>query len=196
MHQMHPFSTRLGFSQSAELTRQPPCIWICRSLIKQLDRQAASICVLAADHQCERLASLAPGCSICSVGGSAASSSLAPCANMFKLTHMREVIRHIVCSHSQGGANFVVGYAMKQSRATSLTKRGFFPVAAVDGISFVPLDLTRSISEQGPFAAILHKVFPNIIEAYHSCCPGDSCNKELDCHGKMPHRVSITSAGV
>lgn len=138
---------------------QPGTVGIAlRSLIKQLDRQAASICVLAADHQCERLASLAPGCSICSVGGSAASSSLAPCANMFKLTHMREVIRHIVCSHSQGGANFVVGYAMKQSRATSLTKRGFFPVAAVDGISFVPLDLTRSISEQGPFAAILHKV--------------------------------------
>lgn len=129
--------------------------------MQQLGSRPVSTCILAGCKQVERLALLAPDCSFCSVGSTAPSP---PAAHAFRNRHIvavadaRDVLRHIVWSYAGNGGSFVVAVTMKHSRRISLAKRGFFPLVATDGISFLPLDLTRNIADQGPFAAILHKV--------------------------------------
>ncbi|KAK3280943.1 hypothetical protein CYMTET_11242 [Cymbomonas tetramitiformis] len=52
----------------------------------------------------------------------------------------------------------VAGYAMKKSREFDLACRGLLPLQPRNGICFIPIDCERSLTDQGPFDALLHKV--------------------------------------
>ncbi|XP_057788069.1 inositol-tetrakisphosphate 1-kinase 4-like isoform X3 [Salvia miltiorrhiza] len=55
-------------------------------------------------------------------------------------------------------ASIVVGYALTSKKKKSFLKPKFIRLARNKGIQFVPIDLRRALSEQGPFNVVLHKL--------------------------------------
>ncbi|XP_042010244.1 inositol-tetrakisphosphate 1-kinase 3-like isoform X3 [Salvia splendens] len=54
-------------------------------------------------------------------------------------------------------ASIIVGYAFTSKKKKSFLKPKFIRLARNKGIQFVPIDLKRALSEQGPFNIVLHK---------------------------------------
>ncbi|XP_051132461.1 inositol-tetrakisphosphate 1-kinase 3-like [Andrographis paniculata] len=52
----------------------------------------------------------------------------------------------------------VVGYALSLKKKNSFLRPKFLNVARTKGIEFVPIDVNKPLSEQGPFDIILHKI--------------------------------------
>ncbi|XP_011088035.1 inositol-tetrakisphosphate 1-kinase 3 isoform X1 [Sesamum indicum] len=59
---------------------------------------------------------------------------------------------------SSAAVRVVVGYALTSKKKKSFLKPKFIRLARNKGIEFVPIDLKRPLSEQGPFDVILHKL--------------------------------------
>ncbi|KAG6406683.1 hypothetical protein SASPL_134292 [Salvia splendens] len=55
-------------------------------------------------------------------------------------------------------ASIIVGYAFTSKKKKSFLKPKFIRLARNKGIQFVPIDLKRALSEQGPFNIVLHKL--------------------------------------
>lgn len=72
-------------------------------------------------------------------------------------------------------ASIVVGYALTSKKKKSFLKPKFIRFARNKGIQFVPIDLRRPLSEQGPFNIILHKLegkdWSQVIEDYQRLHP-------------------------
>ncbi|XP_047977223.1 inositol-tetrakisphosphate 1-kinase 3-like isoform X2 [Salvia hispanica] len=68
-------------------------------------------------------------------------------------------------------ASIVVGYAFTSKKKKSFLKPKFIRFARNKGIQFVPIDLKRALSEQGPFNIVLHKLegrdWSQVIERLH-----------------------------
>ncbi|KAL0365277.1 UNVERIFIED_CONTAM: Inositol-tetrakisphosphate 1-kinase [Sesamum angustifolium] len=58
---------------------------------------------------------------------------------------------------SSAAVRVVVGYALTSKKKKSFLQPKFIRLARNKGIEFVPIDLKRPLSEQGPFNIILHK---------------------------------------
>ncbi|XP_051132477.1 inositol-tetrakisphosphate 1-kinase 3-like [Andrographis paniculata] len=52
----------------------------------------------------------------------------------------------------------IVGYALSLKKKDSFLRPKFLNVARTKGIEFVPIDVNKPLSEQGPFDIILHKI--------------------------------------
>ncbi|KAG6409014.1 hypothetical protein SASPL_132043 [Salvia splendens] len=72
-------------------------------------------------------------------------------------------------------ASIVVGYAFTSKKKKSFLKPKFIRFARNKGIQFVPIDLKRALSEQGPFNIVLHKLegrdWSQVIEDYQRLHP-------------------------
>ncbi|XP_042008292.1 inositol-tetrakisphosphate 1-kinase 3-like isoform X2 [Salvia splendens] len=68
-------------------------------------------------------------------------------------------------------ASIIVGYAFTSKKKKSFLKPKFIRLARNKGIQFVPIDLKRALSEQGPFNIVLHKLegrdWSQVIERLH-----------------------------
>ncbi|KAK8643087.1 hypothetical protein V6N13_012402 [Hibiscus sabdariffa] len=82
--------------------------------------------------------------------------------------------------------NYVVGYALTSKKVKSFLRPKLEGLARNKGISFVPIDQNRPLSDQGPFDIVLHKMtgreWRQILEVYVYYNPFDvgsafSCNK-------------------
>ena len=132
--------------------------------MQRLGRPAAATCVAAAHQQMEWIRAASPhDCQFLSLRDLASPAqpqdSASASGSVAVLPPAQALLRHMVWSHAEDGSSFVIAYAMKRSRGLSLAERGFFPLVPTDGLCFLPLDLDQDIGEQGPFTAILHKVF-------------------------------------
>ncbi|KAI4298603.1 hypothetical protein L6164_032141 [Bauhinia variegata] len=128
--------------------------------------------------------------------------------------------------YSIGGSGFqhsqkmVVGYALTSKKKKSFLQPKFIGLARNKGIFFVAIDLNKSLSEQGPFDVILHKLsgkeWCQVIEDYKQKHPDvtildppdaiqllnnrqsmlqDVADLNLtDCHGKVgiPRQLIVT----
>ncbi|KAM0879571.1 hypothetical protein ACQ4PT_034149 [Festuca glaucescens] len=69
----------------------------------------------------------------------------------------------------------VVGYALTKKKVKSFLQHKLLLLARKKGISFVSIDETRPLSEQGPFDIILHKItskeWQQVLEDYHEVHP-------------------------
>ncbi|XP_042010242.1 inositol-tetrakisphosphate 1-kinase 1-like isoform X1 [Salvia splendens] len=72
-------------------------------------------------------------------------------------------------------ASIIVGYAFTSKKKKSFLKPKFIRLARNKGIQFVPIDLKRALSEQGPFNIVLHKLegrdWSQVIEDYQRLHP-------------------------
>lgn len=84
------------------------------------------------------------------VCGQGASSAAAPGA-------LGGLAARVAQSQREGGA-LLVGVVARPARFRQLAERGLLPLAAVDGVSFLRLDLGAPLGSQGPFDAVLVKV--------------------------------------
>lgn len=137
----------------------------CRMLVRQTGLSESATCVVIAEEQLQRLAPLCPpACQLICLRAAAAPQQAAlqhdARASADSISSLNDILRYVVTSHTAHGTSFVIGIAMKRQRALALAERGFFPIAPTDGLSFLPLDLSRDLGPQlqGPLHAILHKV--------------------------------------
>ena len=63
-----------------------------------------------------------------------------------------------VAQSQRGGGARLVGVVARPARFRQLAERGLFPLVAVDGVSFLRLDLGAPLGAQGHFDAVLVKV--------------------------------------
>ncbi|KAF7049865.1 hypothetical protein CFC21_058323 [Triticum aestivum] len=72
-------------------------------------------------------------------------------------------------------SRLVVGYALTKKKVKSFLQPKLLLLARKKGISFIPIDETRPLSEQGPFDIILHKKtskeWQRFLEDYHEVHP-------------------------
>ena len=133
-------------------------------LIGQSGGPPEATCIIASDERLQRLKALcSPACQLISLQQSSGQPKISQAqqpqhfgaGTQHGISSFQELLQLIVRSHT--GAGFVIAYAMKESRGLALAERGFFPLAPMDGLSFLPLDLDRDLELQSPFHAILHK---------------------------------------
>ncbi|KAL4335307.1 hypothetical protein GQ457_07G020870 [Hibiscus cannabinus] len=71
--------------------------------------------------------------------------------------------------------NYVVGYALTSKKVKSFLRPKLEGLARNKGISFVPIDQNRPLSDQGPFDIVLHKMtgreWRQILEEYRQTHP-------------------------
>ena len=72
-------------------------------------------------------------------------------ASLAVLQHLAQLLRQ-----QQPGC-LVVGCVMKRSRQLSLLAEGMLPLRPVDGLCFMPLDITHNLASQQPFDILLQK---------------------------------------
>ncbi|KAI3445864.1 hypothetical protein Pfo_002529 [Paulownia fortunei] len=76
---------------------------------------------------------------------------------------------------SPAAARIVVGYALTSKKKKSFLQPKLIRLARSKGIEFIPIDLKRPLSEQGPFNIILHKLagkdWSQVIEDYQRVHP-------------------------
>ncbi len=63
-----------------------------------------------------------------------------------------------VAQTQRGGSALLVGVVARPARFRQLAERGLLPLVAVDGVSFMRLDLGVPLEAQGPVDAVLVKV--------------------------------------
>lgn len=140
--------------------------------MQQTGLPESATCIVIAEEQLQRLAPLCPPpCQLVCLRAAAAPQQAAlqhdARASADSISSLNDILQYVVMSHTAHGTSFVIGTAMKRQRALALAERGFFPVVPTDGLSFLPLDLSRDLAPQlqGPLHAILHKV----------CLPSRGC---------------------
>ncbi|KAJ7526435.1 hypothetical protein O6H91_16G006400 [Diphasiastrum complanatum] len=57
------------------------------------------------------------------------------------------------------GARFLVGYAVQAKKLPGIFLPAFLELADSRGVHFVPIDTNKALQDQGPFDAILHKIY-------------------------------------
>jgi hypothetical protein len=134
-------------------------------LVQQTGLSEPATCIVVAEEQLHRLAPLCPpACQLICLRAAAepqqAGQQHDARASADSISSLNDILRYVVTSHTAHGTSFVIATAMKRQRALALAERGFFPIVPTDGLSFLPLDLSRDLGPQlqGSLHAILHKV--------------------------------------
>lgn len=133
--------------------------------MQQTGLPESATCIIVAEEQLHRVAPLCPpSCQLICLRAAAGPQQGGPQhdarASADSISSLNDLLRYVVTSHTVHGTSFVIGTAMKRQRSLALAERGFFPMVPTDGLSFLPLDLSRDLAPQlqGPLHAILHKV--------------------------------------